>query len=76
VPAVAFDTSGARLGRGGGYYDRLLAGCDGLKIGIAHNFQVLDDIPSAPHDVRMDLIVTDQQTVTVDPANLTHNSEG
>jgi 5-formyltetrahydrofolate cyclo-ligase len=76
VPAVAFAPNGTRLGRGGGFYDRLMAGCSGLKVGVAHDFQVLDGIPSAPHDIRMDLIVTNCKTVAIRPVNLTHKNEG
>ncbi|MBN1670137.1 MAG: 5-formyltetrahydrofolate cyclo-ligase [Kiritimatiellae bacterium] len=59
VPGVAFDRSGTRLGRGGGHYDRLLAECPGFKAGVAFEFQVLHEIPRAPHDVRMDAVVTE-----------------
>ena len=76
VPGLAFDRRGVRLGRGAGYYDRLLANGDGLKIGLAHDFQVIDSVPSSPHDIRMDLIVTDRQAVTVSSAVLsTENSK-
>lgn len=58
VPGVAFSLDGHRLGRGKGYYDRLLQSFAGKKIGIAFDEQVLEAIPSAPHDVRMDFITT------------------
>ena len=53
VPGLAFTRNGKRLGYGGGWYDRLLAEApkDAWKIGIAHAFQVMDDLPSEPHDV-------------------------
>ena len=53
VPGLAFTRNGKRLGYGGGWYDRLLADApkDALKIGIAHAFQVVDDLPSEPHDI-------------------------
>ena len=53
VPGLAFARNGKRLGYGGGWYDRLLADApkDALKIGIAYAFQVVDDLPSDPHDV-------------------------
>ena len=52
VPGLAFTRSGKRLGYGGGWYDRLLADIKfPLSIGIAHAFQVVDDLPSEPHDV-------------------------
>ena len=53
VPGLAFTRNGKRLGYGGGWYDRLLADApkDAVKIGIAHAFQVVDDLPSEPHDI-------------------------
>lgn len=58
VPGLAFDAAGHRIGHGGGYYDRLLAGLAAVKIGVAFDFQVLDTLPVEPHDVMMDLVVT------------------
>ena len=58
VPGVAFDYHGTRIGRGKGFYDRLLSNSNALKIGIGYDFQVLDKIPSEPHDITMDAIIT------------------
>lgn len=58
VPGLAFSKDGYRLGRGKGYYDRLLAEIAGLKCGIAFDFQVGIDLPVEPHDVRLDYIAT------------------
>jgi 5-formyltetrahydrofolate cyclo-ligase len=58
VPGVAFDRSGNRLGRGKGYYDRLLAGMSAFKIGLCFDFQRFDALPADPHDVPMDLILS------------------
>jgi 5-formyltetrahydrofolate cyclo-ligase len=52
VPAVAWTREGARLGRGGGYYDRLLTGLR-LAWGVGFDVQVLRDVPTAPHDARV-----------------------
>ena len=59
VPGLAFTQNGKRLGYGGGWYDRLLADAPkgSLKIGIAHAFQVVDDLPSEPHDVLLSKVV-------------------
>ena len=59
VPGLAFTKDGARLGYGGGWYDRLMAGAakDAVKLGIAHAFQVVDDLPSEPHDVLLSKVV-------------------
>ena len=58
VPAVAFDRHGHRLGRGRGFYDRLLAKAHGIKCGVAFDGQMVKEIPAGTHDVRMDFIVT------------------
>jgi len=58
VPGLAFDLGGRRLGRGQGYYDRLLAEASGVKCGVCHNFQLLENIPAEAHDAKVDFIVT------------------
>lgn len=64
VPLVAFARNGARLGRGGGFYDRALAARAGrpepLRVGLAHALQEVsvDQLPSEPWDVHLDIIVT------------------
>jgi len=61
VPGVAFGPAGQRLGRGGGYYDRLIAALapQTVTAGLAYSFQVLDRLPEAPSDRRLGLIVTE-----------------
>ena len=61
VPGVAFDLAGHRLGRGKGYYDRLLAGVSGIKCGIAFDWQVQNEIPAESHDVRVNCLLTPTQ---------------
>ena len=63
VPAMAFDTQGNRLGRGKGYYDRLLAKTNAVTIGIGYDFQLLDSIPAAPHDRKMNYIFTPSYSI-------------
>lgn len=63
VPAVAFDRCGGRLGRGKGFYDRLLADTDATTIGVAYDFQLIDDVPSEPHDVPMDMVITQSSVI-------------
>ena len=60
VPGLAFTKRGKRLGYGGGWYDRLLASASkwARKIGVAYEFQILDDLPTEPHDIRLDCIAT------------------
>jgi 5-formyltetrahydrofolate cyclo-ligase len=65
VPGVAFDRNGNRLGRGGGYYDRLLAGFSGLSAGVSFDFQLFPQIPSEPHDIPVDTIVTEFGIINV-----------
>lgn len=58
VPGVGFGLNGARLGRGKGYYDRLLAQVSGIKCGVAFDWQIEPEIPLEPHDVAMDWLVS------------------
>ena len=59
VPALAFDERGARLGFGGGWYDRALTHFPhSLKIGVAFDFQIVSEVPREAHDVAMNCIVT------------------
>lgn len=62
VPLLGFDRFGTRLGYGGGYYDRTLAGMSRAPrlIGIAFAAQEVDRIPRAAHDVPLDAIVTEK----------------
>jgi 5-formyltetrahydrofolate cyclo-ligase len=61
VPGLLFDRACRRLGRGGGHYDRLLAGAraDASLIGICYAERVVDELPEEPWDVAMDVVVTD-----------------
>jgi 5-formyltetrahydrofolate cyclo-ligase len=58
VPGVAFDLAGRRLGRGAGYYDRLLSKVRGTTCGIAFDEQISGELPVEPHDVVVDCILT------------------
>jgi 5-formyltetrahydrofolate cyclo-ligase len=62
---VAYDRRGHRLGLGSGYYDRWLAGeGKGLPtIGLAFNEQLVDAVPTQPHDVDVDWVVTDKEAI-------------
>ena len=64
VPGLAFDAAGGRLGRGGGFYDRLLATRDPARtrlVGVGFACQPVGDVlPLAAHDVRLDEIVTER----------------
>lgn len=63
VPGVAFDMRGGRLGRGQGYYDRFLSrmGDSSLRIALAFECQIFDQIPMSAHDMYVDVIVTERK---------------
>jgi 5-formyltetrahydrofolate cyclo-ligase len=63
VPGLAFDEIGNRLGRGLGYFDRLLRQINGVKIAPAFDFQVVDEVLAEAHDLRMDFIVTEIRVI-------------
>lgn len=61
VPGIAFTRAGARLGRGGGYYDRLLSALPpgACKIGVCFDAQILPDLPILSHDQHVDFVATE-----------------
>ena len=63
IPGLGFDLAGHRLGRGGGYYDRLLSGATGMKIGVGYDCQIFDALPFEPHDIGVDYVVTETRIV-------------
>lgn len=65
VPGIAFDRSGHRIGSGGGYYDRFLARTEAVRIGLSYSFQIIDRVPAEPHDVKMDLIITEDKVIKI-----------
>jgi 5-formyltetrahydrofolate cyclo-ligase len=65
VPGVAFDLCGGRLGRGRGFYDRLLTEVRGIKCGVAFDEQIVDEIPVGTLDVQVDYILTATRCVKV-----------
>jgi 5-formyltetrahydrofolate cyclo-ligase len=80
VPGLAFDASGGRLGRGGGFYDRFLAPLAGpadesgsgarprpVICGVCFDEQVVDRVPSVAQDVRVHAVVTDRRIIAVHP---------
>ncbi len=64
VPGVAFDRRGARMGHGKGYYDKLLqhARLDAPLVALAFECQLFAEIPTAEHDIFMDMIITERAT--------------
>lgn len=62
VPVVGFDRWGWRIGYGGGYFDRFLAGATGgvpCLVGLAYGFQEVDEVPAEPHDCRLHYVITE-----------------
>jgi len=65
VPAVAYDRAGNRVGRGKGFYDRLLHDTPATKVGVAYDFQLVDEIDAEPHDVKVDIVITESSYIRV-----------
>ncbi|HSS70615.1 MAG TPA: 5-formyltetrahydrofolate cyclo-ligase [Casimicrobiaceae bacterium] len=65
VPGVAFDIRGHRIGYGGGYYDRLLPTLPRSAACVAGAFelQIVEEVPTAPHDFALDAVVTESRTI-------------
>lgn len=68
VPAVAFDRTGNRLGRGKGWYDRILTGQKdkATVVGLAYEFQIVEEVPITPWDKSVDYIITESQVIDCD----------
>lgn len=58
LPGLAFDSQGGRLGYGAGYYDRTLVDYNGLAVGFAYDFQVLEAVPRGVHDIAMHCVIS------------------
>ncbi len=70
VPLVAFDRRGYRLGYGGGYYDATITFLKKTNpslraIGAAYSFQEVEALPNQPHDVALDMVVTEKETIAI-----------
>jgi 5-formyltetrahydrofolate cyclo-ligase len=65
VPAMAYDRRGHRLGRGGGFYDRFLACGDvrAVTCGLGFAEQLVDELPTQPHDMQLDILVTNAEVL-------------
>jgi 5-formyltetrahydrofolate cyclo-ligase len=75
VPALAIDTQGYRLGRGGGYYDRFLAHYEGVKVAVVFDCQLLPQVPRDPWDQPVDWVVTEKATYWRGPKGLQADEE-
>jgi len=69
IPLLAFGRNGARLGYGGGYYDRTIAalrkGRPVMCVGVAFSAQERDDIPMDAHDQFLDMVVTEKEVIEI-----------
>ncbi len=65
VPGVAYDRRGNRIGRGKGYYDRLLRGTRATTIGVAYACQLCDDIEPDDFDVPVHYVITEDEIIRV-----------
>ncbi|MDX1623839.1 MAG: 5-formyltetrahydrofolate cyclo-ligase [Gemmatimonadota bacterium] len=63
VPGVAFDRAGGRIGYGAGFYDRFLETTEAERVGLAFSLQVIDTVPTEPHDAPVDRIVTEEEAI-------------
>lgn len=63
IPALAVDRTGARLGQGGGYYDRALVEVTAPVIALVFDDEIVDAVPTSAHDRRVDIVVTPTRTV-------------
>ena len=65
VPGLCYDRSGFRLGFGGGFYDRWLAGYTGLRVGLCRQAVLQERLPAEHHDIPVDLVVTEGECLSV-----------
>lgn len=65
IPGIAFDVTGKRIGYGKGYYDRSLHHLEGRGklVGFCYDFQLVEAIAGEPHDVTMDLLITEKRVI-------------
>ncbi len=63
MPGVAFDEGGGRIGFGRGYYDREVSSFNGLKVGLAYDFQIVQAFTREKHDLACDYIVTEKRVI-------------
>jgi 5-formyltetrahydrofolate cyclo-ligase len=68
VPALAVDQSGNRLGKGKGYYDRALANASAHAVAVVYEHELLEALPAAGHDRKVDFVVTPSQTLRLERA--------
>ena len=65
LPALAVDEMGNRLGKGKGFYDRVLGSFKGLSVAVVFESEVIEAVPSEPHDQRVAMIASPLRTFVV-----------
>lgn len=66
VPGAVFDKKGYRIGFGGGYYDRFLSSKideKAIKLSLAFDLQIVDEVPREDHDIPVDIIITEKEII-------------
>ncbi|MBN2478300.1 5-formyltetrahydrofolate cyclo-ligase [Candidatus Micrarchaeota archaeon] len=64
IPGIAYDFNRHRLGHGKGFYDRFLKNHEeSFKVGLAFDFQIVREIPCEPHDIHMDMVITEKRII-------------
>jgi len=63
VPGICFSNDGYRIGYGGGYYDRYLQQVKSPTVSLAYSFQVMEQLPIEPHDIPVDVIITNEKVI-------------
>lgn len=66
TPLLAFDREGRRLGQGGGHYDRIISLCrahGAVAVGLAYAEQEMGQVPTGPHDARLDWVITPREAI-------------
>ncbi len=77
APGRCFDRSGGRVGRGRGYYDRLLSRSPGsaVVVGVAYDCQVVERVPREEHDHDVDVVVTESEVSIAPSGRLNHDAD-
>lgn len=70
VPGIVFDKSGHRLGYGRAFYDRILERFKKVAVGLAYQFQIVDELPVEEWDKRMIRIITDKQEIDCEASSI------
>lgn len=66
IPALACDRTGARLGYGGGFYDRFLPQTAAYRMALCAHDRILPQLPVQPHDIQCACIITEQEVMLID----------